>query len=288
MSFIIRIAVIAAIILGITQLYNSPQYRPQLEDAWRQIVSRFSQLEEEINRDVGYGPVSNLGPKSVSVSVPRSKGQDWQPVGSLGQAILGGTSSLKVEIDYTSSSKPEGADLTVIKSVLERYSGKVVTVSLDSGNLAASSNYSLTQVVDLTKAHRSCYTTPSQVCIYLLVLPGSFESSNALGASFTSTAAVIFTDQIKKGANPLISRNQIAQATLTHELGHLFGLINLAYTSPWPHEDPNHPDTPMNRNSVMYWAVEDLSIGSILAGGPATSFDADDEADIRDVKDGKK
>lgn len=287
MGSLFRLAIIGSIAFGLYSLYLSPQYRPQIDAALERLLERFTKLEEEINRQIGFGSTSTLDPKNVAVVVPRSKAQDWQTVGSLGGSILGGTQRIKVEVDFTQNSKPNQSDLNVISVVLQKYSGKQVSTSLDSSNLEVKEDYTLQDVVELTKANRSCYTSSSQVCIYFLFLPGSFEGSNALGATFTSSAAALFSEQLHRAGSPLASREKIAQATITHELGHLFGLVNLSYKSPRDHEDPSHPGHSKNQNSVMYWAVEDISIGTILRGGPPTNFDVDDEADIAQIKEGR-
>jgi hypothetical protein len=285
-KLVFRLAVLAVVVFGIYGLYQTPSFHSQLDQVWRNLISGFNQIEETVSQEVG--PTGGIASKSVEVAVPKSRALDWQPVGALGRSILGGSNlPVKIEIDYTVKSKPTASDQAVLGEVIRKYSGKEVVTDLDTGNIPPSDNYTLQDIVVLTKTYRGCYTTSTQVCLYALFLPGKFEGSTALGASFTSSATSFFTDQIARGANFIVSRDRIATATITHELGHLFGLINLTYHSPRDHEDSSHPGHSTNSKSVMYWAVEDLSISSILSGGPGDSFDADDEADILDIKAGK-
>lgn len=281
MRSLIRLAVVAVLAIGLAALYNSPGYHAQFQDLWQQILARFSALEGQINSQVGYGQVSSLGPKQVGVSVPKSQANDWQSVGALGPDILSSTKSLKVEIDYTKASAPTASDEGTISAVLGRYSGKAVQMIPDELNLPIQKDYDLATIVKLTEDHRSCYSSQTQDCLYFLILPGGFENSSALGASFTSSAVALMSQQIGSGANPFVSRDRIAQATITHELGHIFGLVNLIGKEVRPHEDPSHPGHSSDPKSVMYWAVEDLSVSSLLSGGPSVSFDSDDEADIK-------
>ena len=287
MRSLIRLTIAVLLAFSLISLYNSPQYHQEFQGLWQQVVSKFNGLQEQISSEVGYGPVSNLSPKKVGVEVPRSEITDWQSVGTLGPAILGGSRSLKIEIDYTPASAPSASDEAVLSSVLGHYSGKQVSIVPDEGNLPVEKDYSLDTVVKLTEEHRSCFTSSTQVCLYFLFLPGSFENSAALGAAYTSSAVAIMTEQIQNGSNALVSRDRIATATITHELGHLFGLVNLIGKEVRPHEDPDHPGHSSNPNSVMYWAVEDLSVNSILSGGPVTTFDQDDEADIALIRGNK-
>lgn len=287
MRGLFRLIVILALLFGLASLYNSPQYHTQFQEIWNELVSKLSVFQGQISSEVGYGPVSDLSPKKVGVEVPRDEVADWQAVGTLGPDILGGSRALKVEIDYTSASAPGASDEAVITTVLSHYSGKSVTIIPDEGDLPVEKDYSLDTIVKLTEDHRSCFTNSTQVCLYFLFLPGSFEKSSALGASYTSSAVAIMTTQIQSGSNILVSRDRIAAATITHEIGHLFGLVNLIGKEVRPHEDPNHPGHSNNPDSVMYWAVEDLSVNSIVNGGPAVSFDTDDAADIALIKAGK-
>jgi hypothetical protein len=56
--------------------------------------------------------------------------------------------------------------------------------------------------------------------------------------------------------------------------------VNIGYRSRFNHEDPAHPNHSNNPGSVMYWAVEDISIRNVLRGGPPPDFDDADRADL--------
>ena len=59
------------------------------------------------------------------------------------------------------------------------------------------------------------------------------------------------------------------------------------YKSNVNHEDLNNPHHSNNRESVMYWAVEDISVANILRGGPPYEFDSDDQHDIEKIRQGE-
>ena len=56
-------------------------------------------------------------------------------------------------------------------------------------------------------------------------------------------------------------------SVVVHELGHLFGLVNLTGKGAF-HEDPEHRGHSSSADSVMYWATEDISVGNVFRGGP--------------------
>jgi len=65
--------------------------------------------------------------------------------------------------------------------------------------------------------------------------------------------------------------------------------VNLGYHSPRPHEDPQHPGHSNDPNSVMYWAVDNVGVATLLGGhtAPPTDFDPDDRADLSDIRRGE-
>lgn len=274
-----RLAVLAAIIFGLYSLYQSPAYRGDLDRAWKELLSRIDTLQGEITQ-----PVGDITSQTTEVRIPKSQIFDWQKIGTAGKEILSGRSALAIEVDYTRTVSPRSADTAAVATALEKYSGKKVEMVGGNEVTQAQESYTLADIVEITKINRSCLSSTARTCIYILFLPGKFENSSALGLSYTATATAFFAEQAEKSANPIAPRDRIARATLTHELGHLFGLINLTYKSDRDHEDPSHPGHSKNSGSVMYWAVEDLSISTLLSGGPPVNFDADDEADIAKIK----
>ncbi|HII57235.1 MAG TPA: hypothetical protein HA266_06795 [Candidatus Poseidoniaceae archaeon] len=64
-------------------------------------------------------------------------------------------------------------------------------------------------------------------------------------------------------------------------------MVNLVYTSPADHEDSEHPGHSNNEDSVMYWAVETVSISAWFSGDLPTEFDQDDLDDMEGMKSGE-
>jgi len=275
----------ALIGLGVYWAYQQPTLKPQLDQVWHNLLVLVDQTQNELNQQVGFQNTGNLGPQTVSVSVSKDKASDWMDVGKMGPAILGNSHpSLQIEIDYTTTSKPDSTYLNVITDVLSTYSGKNPQLSFGASDLPAKPSYSLQDIVNITKTYRTCFTSSTKVCLYVLFLPGKLGDSTALGAAYTSTSLVLFPSQFSSAAGPIGDKNRVATATITHELGHLFGLVGLISPSKKPHQDANHPGHSTNSNSVMYWAVEDSGLPGILGGGPPTQFDQDDIFDINQIK----
>jgi hypothetical protein len=81
---------------------------------------------------------------------------------------------------------------------------------------------------------------------------------------------------------PLVGSSGIESAVVTHEVGHLLGLVDLFLHT--GRQDPDHPGHSTDQNSVMYWAVESNLVADLLTGGPPKDFDNADLADLQTIR----
>ena len=206
-------------------------------------------------------------------------------VGSMARAYLRASpaTSLTVEVDWVSGRTPASSALEHLKAILERELHKPGGITIVRGNQISSSttSWSLQAMVALERANRANHSSGSRVSMWLCYVGGSYaENRNALALAFSASASVIFRDRLDDATSSLVMEPEIERAVITHEAGHLLALVNLGYHSQYPHEDPQHPGHSRNPDSVMYWAVEDISIRNVLRGGPPSDFDQDDRADL--------
>ena len=121
--------------------------------------------------------------------------------------------------------------------------------------------------------------------MHLYFLRGGFaESDTVLGVSVRSDVAAVFSDRVDEAAGLVGNRGRIEDAVTMHEAGHLLGLVDLFLRT--GRADTDHPGHSRSTRSVMYYAVESTLVGSILDGGPPTSFDRDDLADLATIRTG--
>jgi hypothetical protein len=190
---------------------------------------------------------------------------------------------LIIEIAYVSGRKPTQQALDHLTAILRRESMKPdgITVVAGAQLPGSTTSYSLADIVGLESKYRHVHSSGSVATIWIAALNGDYaQASGTLGLAFRATAEVLFEDQIQQAANLFVSADAIERSVITHETGHLLALINIGYHSAYAHEDPRHPHHSRYQSSVMYWAIEDTSISTILSGGPPDDFDQYDRADL--------
>ncbi|MEX2537780.1 MAG: hypothetical protein WD646_03915 [Actinomycetota bacterium] len=148
--------------------------------------------------------------------------------------------------------------------------------------------YTMSDIAALENRYRTRFSgkTGGTAVIHMLYLNGS--ASGFVGRAYHASSVVIMAQAASQGATALVSRAQIEGAVLVHEVGHLLRMVNNGYQSPRDHHDAEHPGHSKNKASVMYWAVEGGSvIADVFDGPPPNAFDADDLADLADLKSGR-
>ena len=228
--------------------------------------------------------------KPQVVDAPVDHGQ----TGSNGYWYLNGvTPALDVEIDAVPGMAPSQGSLALLRDRLGQVTDKPGGIDILPVRTVAGSETTWTDAqVRATENHyRTTHNSSHTASIYLLFVDGQSEHQGAIGVAFDSSSAVVFEQAIRDAATPLITPQDIERADVVHEVGHLLSLVNLTYKSPRNHEDPDpaHAGHSSDPNSVMYWAIDNVGVATLLGGhtAPPTTFDADDLADLSDVKGGK-
>jgi hypothetical protein len=230
------------------------------------------------------GCAESVGPGGPRASAGGLSFNDGGSIGSLGPALLDASvTQAVIEIDTGRGTSPDDAQGEAMRVALERFGGKTKVEFSGSDEVPADQSYTQDALRQLEADHRQTHSRPGLVSIYILVLPGESEDENALGETFGASSIAIFPERIE-GVLATLNRGGFERAVMLHELGHLFGLVNITNHGGF-HEDPDHPGHSRNRDSVMYWAVEDLSVANVFRGGPPTDFDEEDQTEITRIRD---
>ncbi|MBI2579050.1 MAG: hypothetical protein HYW26_05040 [Candidatus Aenigmarchaeota archaeon] len=234
----------------------------------------------------------------MNATQPEQGGQPEQPpffsqpkpddrdAGGLNHEYLQPGREVIVEIDYASGHEPAAATKNKIADFFRRNAGKSVTFS--GGNVieATKNVYAVSDLLAIEKENRNHYTSGSTAVVYVLSVNGNFEQSGALGVVYKASTIALFPERMQDATSALVLYPQIEKAVTIHELGHLMGLVNINYKSERDHEDAAHRGHSKNDESVMYWAVEDISLKNLLALGPPSEFDEDDLLDLQKIREG--
>ncbi len=118
-------------------------------------------------------------------------------------------------------------------------------------------SFTLEEIDDLEQENRTAFNDGSTLAIYIFFADAPSDGDDldeglvTVGAVFRNTSMVIYERTIRIlasgsgfSAQPLVD---IETATLNHEFGHLFGLVNLGTVAINDHEDvdaPNHCNVP--------------------------------------------
>jgi len=197
---------------------------------------------------------------------------------------------LIVEIDAVRNYEPAPSALSLLRTRLGEVVDKpggidFLPIKIIPHTENGDSNHSFMENTE--KRYRTHHSTASAIVLYVLYADG--DTGSAIGAAYSSSAYAVFKQAIESAATPLVSAEEIEDSVIVHEAGHVLALVNIGYQSPRNHEDPQHPGHSNNPKSVMYWAVDNVGVVGLLGGNmrPPTAFDANDLADLRDLRDGK-
>jgi len=161
---------------------------------------------------------------------------------------------LLIEIDYVTGFAPTAGAIANFEEFLRARTHKEI-IEFEYTALTSPNEESLTlqEVVDLEKENRDEYNNDGilAIHIYFADAPSASDEESkdlvTLGAVYRNTSMVIYESTVKEMASrsSSVTTEEIETATILHEFGHLFGLVNLATESVNDHEDPeaeNHCD----------------------------------------------
>jgi hypothetical protein len=209
-------------------------------------------------------------------------------VGQLAPDVLRPDRSTAVVVEVRSQGDAalRQGTLDHLTAVLGSVSGKPVSVDAGPGVPGGAKDWSADEL--RAEADRDG-TRPQgdggRAVLRVLVVHGTLGGdTGVLGVSVRGDTAAIFVDQVEASGSVLIGSAAIESAVVTHETGHLLGLVDLYLHT--GRQDAEHPGHSTNRASVMYWAVESSLVADLLTGGPPQDFDGADLADLAAIRDG--
>lgn len=153
--------------------------------------------------------------------------------------------SIIIEVAFAEGFEPSAAALEEIKGFLNDYTHKPGGISIVKTQIELPDNgpYSISDIRELEKKHRSIYNQGDQLAIYILFANGKSDTEEnnkvILGTAYRNTSIVLFEQTLRNmSKDAYISKSEITSTTLKHEFGHLFGLVDNGSPAQSEHMDP--------------------------------------------------
>jgi len=196
---------------------------------------------------------------------------------------------LKVEIQYPQGYKPKDATLDNLKDFLNKYLNKPQGIQIVKSQIEApsQSEYSIDDIREIEDANRSVYNQDQTLGVYVFFADGNHEDDTddgqILGTAYQNTSTVLFEETIQELSGGLKEPSQTAleTAVLTHEFGHIMGLVALGSPMQQNHQDEdngNHCDVD---DCLMYYATETSDVVDNLLGSGIPTLDAQCQEDLK-------
>lgn len=153
---------------------------------------------------------------------------------------------LKIEIAYVTGFRPTVAAMNDFVDFIRQHTFKqdieLIYTELESPDKEV---LSLQEIAKLESDNRTVYNEGETLGIYIFFADAPDDNDDeeeglvTLGAVYRNTSMVIHEVTVRRlaGLSPLITNSDVEGATVNHEFGHLFGLVNIGSPSVNDHED---------------------------------------------------
>jgi predicted Zn-dependent protease len=200
--------------------------------------------------------------------------------------------SITIEIQAIEGFVPSSQALEKLQSFLKSHVHKPegVRIVLDSplpptGKSTLTSN----QIRAIETQHRTHFSNGSEIVVYLLFADaGSTNDTptfNTLGQAYWNTSIAIFESTIRKVAIQAAGSAQaywsVEAIALTHEFGHLLGLVNDGTAPTTSHQDDSHGAHCSNPACLMHYSVHNGALADGFTTGQLPELDDDCLNDLR-------
>lgn len=191
---------------------------------------------------------SNNSDEPVVPPKPIDKSANLLGTGDSANDILSNDnfSTLLVEIAFVTGFRPtaEAMDNFVDYLRLHTFKDNVQMVYTELPS-PKEETLTLQEIAELESDNRTAYNSGDTLAIYIYFADAPSDDDDeteglvTLGAVYRNTSMIVHEVTVRKLAaqSPLITNADVETATLNHEFGHLFGLVNLGTEMQSEHED---------------------------------------------------
>lgn len=197
--------------------------------------------------------------------------------------------SLNVEILYMPGMQPTSSAVSHLSNFLNARLNKpqginIIQREIPSGN---ESTYSINDLIETEEERRNEYNDGGRIAVSFLFVDADYSENSGngkvLGVAYRSTSMCLFGSTIREFSGGTLepSRATLESSVMTHEMGHILGLVNNGTELQSNHQDAAHGAHCDVEDCLMYYTAESsASIGN-LTGGNIPQLDAQCIADLR-------
>ena len=193
--------------------------------------------------------------------------------------------SINIEIVFMPGFAPDATALNNLRTFINNFSNKPAGVQITQRQIAASGKAKLTlaDVNSIENSNRTTFTSDNNISVYLLYADADYIEDNVLAVAYKNTSMAIFGKTVVSNSGGInqTSRTRLESAGILHEMGHLFGLVNLGSPMQVNHEDAAHAKHCNNTACLMYFATQTNMIGGGIFSGAIPELDQNCKNDLR-------
>jgi hypothetical protein len=157
-------------------------------------------------------------------------------------------SKMQIEVVYVQNFRPtQEAMNNFVAYLRDRTFKQDIEVIYREVPSSGEADLSLPEIADIEDENRAIFNNGETLAIYIYFAdaPSVDDDENeglvTLGAVYRNTSMIIYESTVRKlaGQSNQITEADVETASLNHEFGHLFGLVDLGTSQVNDHEDPN-------------------------------------------------
>ncbi|WP_027076976.1 zinc metalloprotease [Maribacter antarcticus] len=189
---------------------------------------------------------------------------------------------LIIEILYVGDLNPTSATIDNFKEFLEAHLNKPQGIEIIQRQIVSPEQevYSIKDIKDIEDANRQKFNNQKTIAVSGIFIDGEYDQNTAngsvLGVAYRNTSFVIFEETIRNfSSQPLApSLATLESVVLSHEAGHLLGLVNAGSAMQTDHQDTEHGRHCTQEDCLMFWTAETgEGLLNMLTGGSVPSLD---------------